>query len=60
MELESSVHIRRALYFAKVAESPRLGQPYAFRQAGLVMGIILLVSLTITVRVFADVPQIVA
>ena len=29
-----------------------LGQPYAFRQAGLTMGIILLVALTITVRHF--------
>lgn len=31
------------------AEGAILGQPYAFRQAGLAMGIILLVSLTITV-----------
>jgi hypothetical protein len=48
-ELESSVQFRYGPCYATLAESMGIGQPYAFRQAGLVMGIILLVSLTITV-----------
>ena len=35
-----------------MTDSERKGQAYAFRQAGLTMGVILLVALTVTVCVF--------
>jgi hypothetical protein len=43
--------------YAEIGSLTPLGQPYAFRQAGLAMGVVLLIVLTITVRLGGVAPE---